>query len=166
VISWFELLCGGLCVAVALNAARRGFLREGSLLLGLAAAIWLAGQWYRPLGALLLRSQERSEPWAALALYVGLTLVLLVVLLGLSSLAAPLVRRGPFQRLDRAAGLLVGLGEAGFAIGLLALTGERLGLFRPLPGSWISRSAEAVSTGVVWLSAAVPVDVARALVGR
>lgn len=159
-MSWLELAGGTVCLLVIVSAARRGFLREGSLLVGLAIAIWLSGQLYRPLGLLLLRQPERGGPWAVV-LYVGLALVLLVAMVGLSALASPLVRRGLLLHLDRAAGALIGAVEATLAVGLLALSGERMGFFRPAVGSPIGRAAELTGASFMWVAAAVPPDVLR-----
>src|SRR5204863_2904292 len=105
-----ELALGLAFLLLVANAARRGFLREGSLLLGLGLALWLDGRLYRHLGAAVQRS-DGDGPWLVVV-YVGLALVLMVAAAGLSSLAAPLVRRGPLRVLDRTAGLAVGLAEA------------------------------------------------------
>ena len=156
-VAWSELLAGLAAVLIVANAARRGFLREGSLLLGLGLALWLAGQLHRPAGLLLLR-EARSGP-SAVVLYVVLVLGLLVAAVGLSALAAPFVRRGPFRALDHLAGAVVGLGEATLLIGLLALAADRLAGVRPPPGALVARAAGGGGGGLVWLAAAIPSEV-------
>ena len=54
-LTWPELLCALLALLLVINSARRGFLREGSLLLSLLLAVWLAGRLYAPLNAVALR---------------------------------------------------------------------------------------------------------------
>ena len=160
-LSWPELVAGLAGLLIVANAARRGFLREGSLLLGLGLALWLAGQLFRPLGLLVLH-QERGGPWGV-ALYAALALALLVAIAGLSSLAAPLVRRGPLLGLDRLAGAAVGLAECALFVGLLALAGDRLGLLRPAPASPLARAADLVGATFGRLATAVPPEVLASL---
>ena len=162
-IAWAELVAGLAGVLIVANAARRGFLREGSLLLGLGLALWLAGQLHRPAGALLLREARSGPP--AVVLYAVLALGLLVAAVGLSALAAPFVRRGPFRGLDRLAGAAVGVAEAILFVGLLALTADRLVGVRPAPGGLVARAAEVVGIGFVWMARAIPGDVLAAVSG-
>jgi uncharacterized membrane protein required for colicin V production len=161
-LSWPDLVAGALCFLVVASAARRGLLREGSLLIGLGAALWLAGLAYRQAGSLILRQTEWSGA-LGLALYLGVALVLLVILAGLSSLAAPLVRRGPLLGLDRAGGVVVGLAESALLAGVATMAIERLGVSRVPPGSPASRAAEFAGASLVWLAAAVPAEVLRLL---
>src|SRR5439155_24101952 len=134
-----------------------GFLREGSLLLGLGLALWLDGRLYRHLGAAVQRS-DGDGPWLVVV-YVGLALVLMVAAAGLSSPAAPLVRRGPLRVLDRTAGLAVGLAEATLVVGLLAMGGERLGALHLSPGGPAERAVGLAGLGLAWLVATVPPEV-------
>lgn len=164
-LSWPELAAGLAGLLVVANATRRGFLREGSLLLGIGLAFWLAGALYHPLGALLLPREGRGGAWA-IVLFAALALTLLVAVAGLSALAAPLVRRGPLLGLDRVAGAAVGLGECVLLLGILALAGERLGLFRPPPSGPLARASELVGIGIGRLVAAVPPEVLGSLQPR
>jgi uncharacterized membrane protein required for colicin V production len=163
-LAWPEVAAGLAGLLIVANAARRGFLREGSLLLGLALALWLAGQLHRPAALLLLRQEQGTA--GAVLLYVVLALGLLVAAVGLSSLAAPFVRRGPFRGLDRLAGAAVGLGEAVLLVGVLGLAADRLGGVRPLSGGLVARAAEVVGMGVVWVGRLVPGEVVGAVFGR
>jgi uncharacterized membrane protein required for colicin V production len=162
--SWFDLAAGLAGLLIVANAARRGFMREGSLLLGLGLALWLAGQLHRPVGRLLLH-QERN-PAMAVGLYVVLVLGMLVAVVGLSALAAPIVRGRPFRGLDRLAGAGVGLAEATLLLGLLGLATERLAGLRPASGGLLARAAELVGRGFAWASTAIPGDVLGALSPR
>ena len=141
------------------NAARRGFVREGSLLLGLGAALWLAGRLYRQLGTALLHADD-GGPWPVVV-YCGLALVLVLVAAALSALATPLVRRGPLRLLDRAAGLAVGLVEASLAVGLLASIGQRFGLPRPPAGGLAARALDLSAVGLTWLTATIPPEILK-----
>jgi uncharacterized membrane protein required for colicin V production len=156
-LSWPELLLGLAFLLLVANAARRGFLREGSLLLGLGLALWSAGRLYPYVGGLLLRG-EANSPWGVVS-YLGLVIVLLILAAGLSALAAPLIKRGPLQTVDRAAGLVVGLGEATLLVGLLAMAGERFGAFRVPPDGPAARAVEVAGIGFAWLAATIPVDI-------
>lgn len=163
--AWPEVVAVLAGLLVVANAARRGFLREGSLLLGLGLALWLAGALYRPVGALLLPRQGRGDPWSV-ALFAALTLTLLVATVGLSALAAPLVRRGPLLGLDRLAGALVGLGEWVLALGIVALVVDRLGVFHPPAGGLLARASALVATGLVRLTASVPPELLGPILPR
>ena len=154
-VSWPELALGMVFLLLVANAARRGFLREGSLLLGLGLALWGAGRLYRQVAAAILRDGE--APWS-IALYGALVLMLLIVASGLSALITPLVQRGPLRVIDRLAGLAVGAGEATLLVGLLAAAGERVGVLRLPPASPAWRAAELAGRGLSWLTAAIPHD--------
>jgi uncharacterized membrane protein required for colicin V production len=110
---WVELLVPLVAGLLVLNGARRGFLREGSLVASFILAIWIAGRVYRP-AQLLILHQASPGPVGA-ALYAALALVLVICAAGLSALLAPLVRRGPIRLVDRVVGGLVGLGADGYA---------------------------------------------------
>lgn len=157
VLNWPELAVGLAALLLVANAARRGFLREGSLLFGLCLALWLAGRLYRPVGAILAHNGTADGP--PVALYAGLALVLLLLTLALSALVAPLVRRGPFRLLDRLGGLAVGLVEASLLVGAVALVGQRLGVFQPPPTGLLGRALDLASAGSLWLSAAIPAEI-------
>ena len=154
---WVELLVPLVAGLLVLNGARRGFLREGSLVASFILAIWIAGRVYRP-AQLLILHQASPGPVGA-ALYAALALVLVICAAGLSALLAPLVRRGPIRLVDRVAGGLVGLGEATLLMGLVGSLGERLGALHPAPGGLLG-TASAASAGVfVWLVSFIPHEV-------
>ena len=154
-MSWLDTVLAVAVGLVVANAARRGFFREGSLLVGLALSFWLAGLLYRQAGPLLPLAGGRQ--WAV-GLYVGTLVVLLVVAAALSSRAVPLVRGGPLRTLDHLAGLFVGILEADVGLGLLATAGERFGLL-PIPADGLAARAVLIATsGLNWLAATVPPD--------
>jgi uncharacterized membrane protein required for colicin V production len=143
-------------VLVAANAARRGFLREASLLAGLLLSIWLAGRLYRPIGALLLPSSFAGS-WST-ELYTGLTLLLLLVAAGLTARLVPQLRRGPLVLLDCAAGLGIGLCEAALVAGLILIGARQIGLPAPLSGPPAATAAQAATTALAWLISSVPAE--------
>lgn len=155
--NWPELILGCIFLLLLANAARRGFLREGSLLLGLGLALWSAGRLYHQVGAALLGGRP-DGPWPILV-YLGLVLMLLIVAAALSALAAPIVCRGPLRALDHLGGLAVGLAEATLLVGLLALAGERLGAVR-LPASGpAARAVELAGIAFAWLAGTIPREI-------
>lgn len=153
-LSWPDLALGVAFALLVANAARRGFMREGSLLLGLGLALWLASRLHQSLG-LSLGLAGPDAYWPVL-LYVVLALSLLIIAAALSGLAAPVVQRGPFRQLDHLAGLAVGLAEATLVVGLVVLAGQRLGALQPAPHSPTARAAELASSSLAWLSASIP----------
>lgn len=152
-----ELLFGALFLAVVANAARRGLLREGSLLLALGVGLWLAGRLSPPVEALLAPGRQGGA-WSVLT-YLGLVLGLLIVAAAASALVGPWARRGPLQLLDRIGGAGLGALEATFLIGLLALLGERLGLLQPASDGAVGHAVEVVRLGLAWLTLTVPPEV-------
>jgi uncharacterized membrane protein required for colicin V production len=154
-----ELLLALAFVLLVANAARRGFLREGSLLLGLGLALWLAGQLYRQLGAML------PAPWPVV-LYLGLALVLLIIAAALSALASPLIRRGPLLAADRLAGLVVGVAEAAVVVGLLTMVARRLGAVGAPPGDLAARTVDVAAVSLSWLAATIPPEIVAPVASR
>lgn len=125
----------GVCVVmVALNAARRGFVREVGTLLGLAVGLVVAGRFALQV-ADLLAEQVGRQPFLnelAYALVVG------VVAAGVTVVAGALrgtLRLPGLPIADRLAGLALGAIEGAAALGLLLLLGTRLGLLdmSPIP---------------------------------
>ena len=157
-LAWPELLLALAGLLLVLNAARRGFLREGSLLLSLALALWLAGRLYPALNAVALGGAS-AGPWSV-GLFAGLLITLLLTCLALSALLVPLVRHGPLGLVDRLGGLAIGVVEAALILGLLANTADRLGLYHPPPESPAGRAAVLAARGVALLGAALPVEIA------
>ena len=125
----------GVCLAlVALNAARRGFVREVGTLIGLAIGLVVAGRFAAQVAGLLAEHVGRLPLLDELA-YV---LVVGMVAAGITVLAGAL--RGTLKLpglpvADRVAGLALGVIEGGAALGLLLLLGTRLGLtgLSPIP---------------------------------
>jgi uncharacterized membrane protein required for colicin V production len=153
-LSWPDLALGLAFLLLVANAARRGFLREGSLLLGLGAALWLAGRFYRGL-APDLPALVGGGPWPTL-IYLLLAFVLVVVACALSALAAPSLRSGPLRLVDRLLGCTVGAAEAAVLIGLLLMVVQRTGLFSIAVESPAAWAVEAASVALAWLRATVP----------
>lgn len=156
-LNWPEIVLGAAFLLLVANAARRGFLREASLLVGLGGALWLAGSLFRRLSP-QLPPEVGSAPWPTVV-YVVLTLVLVLVAAGLSAHAAPALRRGSLRLLDRALGGAVGVVEAAILVGLLAMVGERLGAPRLAAEGPAARVVEAAGAALLWLRAAVPPEV-------
>jgi hypothetical protein len=157
-LTWPELLCVLLGSLLVLNAARRGFLREGSLLLSLLLAVWLAGRLYAPLNAVALAGASGGA-WP-IGLYAGLFAALLLACLALSSLLVPLIRNGPLGAVDRLGGLAVGLAEAAVVLGLLVTAAERFGHSHAPADSPAGRTAAFAARSVALLGASLPLEVA------
>ncbi|MDP8922912.1 MAG: CvpA family protein [Chloroflexota bacterium] len=132
----------GVCLAiVALNAARRGFVREAGTLVGLAIGLAVAGR-FGPQVADRLAEQVGRLPLLdelAYALVVGLVAAGATVLAG--------VLRGTLRLpglpiADHLAGLALGVIEGAAALGLLLLLAMRVGLVDlisvPLDGSTLA----------------------------
>jgi uncharacterized membrane protein required for colicin V production len=151
-------------LVLVFNAARRGFVREGSLLTGLLVAVWLAGRLYQPVGSAIL-PDARGTFWAV-GLYSGLNLVLLLLAAGLSARLAPLLRAGPLLLLDHTAGLGVGLFEAALVGGLLLLGLKHLGLPSPAIGAVGMHVADLAMSGLSWLASSVPPEALGTIGGR
>lgn len=155
--TWSELAIGLASLLLVANAARRGFLREGSLLLGLGLALGLAGPLYRQAELGLPREASRGA-WAV-ALYVALALALLLGAAALSALVTPAVRRGPLRTLDRLVGAGIGLAEATVVVGLAAILGQRVGLWPAQAVGPTARAVDAALLAIGWLTASIPAEV-------
>ena len=115
----------GVCVLmVALNAARRGFVREIGTLIGLGVGLLAAGRFGLPVAELLA---ERIGRWplldeAAFALVVGIVAAGVTVMAGLlrGSLRLP-----GLPVADSLAGLALGAIEGSAALGLVVLLVNR-----------------------------------------
>ena len=149
-----EFASGLPLLVLVLNGARRGFLREGSLLAGGILSVWLAGRLYQPIGGAILPAGGNTF-WSV-GLYSGLNLVLLLLAAGLSARLAPQLRTGPLVLLDHTAGLGVGVFEAALVAGLLILGVNRLGLPTSATGTIGIHLADLVLRGLAWLASSVP----------
>ena len=129
----------GVCVVmVALNAARRGFVREVGTLVGLAVGLVAAGRFAAQVADVLAEHVGRPPLLDELAYAV----VVGVVAAGITVLAGALrgtLRLPGLPVADWLAGLALGVIEGAAALGLLLLLGTRLGLLDtgpvPLDGS-------------------------------
>ena len=126
---WYPLdVALGVCLAlVALNAARRGFVREAGTLVGLVIGLAVAGRFALQVSDLLAERVGRLPllDELAYALVVG------IVAAGITVLAGALrgtLRLPGLPVADRVAGLALGVIEGAAALGLLLLLGTRLGL--------------------------------------
>lgn len=154
---WFELALALAAVLGALNAWRRGFLREGSLLAGLALALWAAHELYRPLARLTMGGSPPAS-WA-IVLFLLVALLVLVAVAAVSSLVMPLVRRGLARTLDRLAGLALGVAEGALAVGLAAELGGRF-LTLKLPSDGPARLAVGLAqASLAWVAGTLPPEV-------
>jgi uncharacterized membrane protein required for colicin V production len=148
-----ELATGLPLLVLVLNGARRGFLREGSLLAGCILSLWLAGRLHQPIGGAILPAGGGTL-WS-IGLYAGLSLVLLLLAAGLSARLAPRLRAGPLVLLDHAAGLGIGLFEAVLVAGLLMLGVNRLGLSPSATGTIGIHVTDFTLSGLTWLASSV-----------
>ncbi len=149
-----ELAIGLPLLVLVFNGARRGFLREGSLLAGCAISVWLAGRLYQPIGGAILPAGGNAF-WLV-GLYSGLTLVLLLLAAGLSARLAPRLRSGPLVLLDHTAGVGIGLFEAALVAGLLMLGLNRLGLSFSATGTIGKHVTDLALSGLAWLASSLP----------
>jgi uncharacterized membrane protein required for colicin V production len=156
-LSWPDLVLGVAFLLLVANAARRGFLREGSLLFGLAAALWLAGRLYHGL-APDVPALVGDGPGPTL-LYLLLAFVLVVVACAMSALAAPSLRSAPLRLVDCLLGGTVGAAEAAVLLGLLLMVVQRTGAFSIAVESPAAWAVEAASVALAWLRATVPPNV-------
>jgi uncharacterized membrane protein required for colicin V production len=132
----------GVCLAlVALNAARRGFVREVGTLVGLAIGLLVAGRFALQVSDVLAEKIGRLPLLDELAY----ALVIGVVAAGITVLAGAV--RGTLKLpglpvADRMAGLALGVIEGAAALGLLLLLGTRLGVLgmgpSPFDGSTLA----------------------------
>ena len=125
----------GVClVIVALNAARRGFVREVGTLVGLASGLLVAGRFALQVSELLTEQVGRLPLLDELAhaLVIGVVAASIAMLAGI--LRGTLTLPG-LPVADRLAGLALGVIEGAAALGLLLLLGTRLGLLGmgPIP---------------------------------
>jgi len=148
-----ELAIGLPLLVLVLNGARRGFLREGSLLAGCVLSVWIAGRLHQPIGGAILPAGG-STLWS-FGLYSGLNLVLLLLAAGLSARLAPRLRAGPLVLLDHTAGLGIGLFEAVLVAGLLMLGVNRLGLSPLATGTIGIHVTDFTLSGLTWLASSV-----------
>ena len=132
----------GVClVVVALNAARRGFVREAGTLVGLAIGLAMAGRLAPQVADSIAERVGRLPLLDELAY----ALVAGIVAAGITVLAGTLrgsLRLPGLPVADRVAGLALGVIEGTAALGLLLLVGTRLGLLGmgpvPFDGSMLA----------------------------
>lgn len=125
---WLDMTLGVGLACVALNAARRGFVREAGTLVGVGAGLLLAGRYSLTLADLVA---ARVGPLPLLDDVTWLTIVLLsaslaALLAGLLRTALPLPGIGVA---DRVFGLAFGVLEGAAGLGLMLLFVGRLGAF-------------------------------------
>ena len=125
---WLDLTLGVGLACVALNAARRGFVREAGTLIGIAVGVLLACRYSLDLADLVA---ARSGQLPLLDDVSWLTIVLLSA--SLAALLAGLVRSAlPLPGIgvaDRVFGLAFGVLEGAAGLGLMLLVVGRLGAF-------------------------------------
>jgi uncharacterized membrane protein required for colicin V production len=125
---WLDVVLGVCLAGVALNAARRGFVREAGTLVGLALGMLLAGR-YRLALADLVASEIGRLPllddaaWLAIVL---LSACVAALVAGTIRAALPLPGIGVA---DRVFGLAFGVLEGAAGLGLALLLVGRLGAF-------------------------------------
>jgi uncharacterized membrane protein required for colicin V production len=125
---WLDLTLGVCLAVVALNAARRGFVREAGTLIGLGAGIVLAGKYGLALADLVADRVGRlplldDAAWLAIVL---LSASLAALLAGSIRSALPLPGIGVA---DRVFGLAFGVLEGAAGLGLMLLFVGRFGAF-------------------------------------
>ena len=114
---WLDLTLGLVLASVALNAARRGFVREAGTLLGIGVGVLLAGRYGLAL-ADLVASRTGTLPLLDDAAWMA------IVLLSASVAALPLPGIGVA---DRVFGLAFGVLEGAAGLGLMLLVVGRFG---------------------------------------
>jgi uncharacterized membrane protein required for colicin V production len=125
---WLDLTLGVCLAVVALNAARRGFVREAGTLLGIGVGILLAGKYCLALADLVVANVGQlplldDVAWLAIVL---LSTSLAALLAGSIRDALPLPGIGVA---DRVFGLAFGLLEGAAGLGLILLFVGRFGAF-------------------------------------
>lgn len=123
---WLDLTLG-LCIAgVALNAARRGFVRETGTLVGLAIGVLLAGRY-----GLALADAVATETGRLPFLDEAAWLAIVLLSASIAALLAGAIRAGlPLPGIsvaDRVFGLAFGVLEGAAALGLVLLFVGRFG---------------------------------------
>lgn len=125
---WLDLTLGVVLAAIALNAARRGFVREAGTLVGLGVGLVLAGRHALALADFLARDLGRLP---LLDEAVWLAIVLLSA--SAAALLAGTIRRALLLPgigvADRLFGLAFGVLEGSAALGLALLFAGRLSAF-------------------------------------
>ena len=125
---WLDLTLGLCLASVALNAARRGFVREAGTLVGLAMGIVLAGRHSLELSD-ILAAQIGHLPLLDEAAWLAIVLLstsVAALLAGSLRSALPLPGIGVA---DRVFGLAFGVLEGAAGLGLVLLFVGRLGAF-------------------------------------
>ena len=150
---WLDMALGVGVVIIALNAGRRGFVREAGTLLGLGIGLVLAA---RLAPALVERVGDRfgPVPFAGEVAYAVTVLLVAVASSAAAEVLRSLLCLPGFSFVDRLAGLGLGLVEGAAGLGLLLLMATRVGVIgsgvRALEGStlapvlvrcWLSVSA-------------------------
>lgn len=150
-MSWPDLLFAAIVLGCTVSAARRGFVREASAVLGLAGAFYLAGR-LQPGLARLIAPEGGEDPLVRPAAYAFLAATLLM-LAGVAGARAHalVVGAGSLRRLDRLAGAGFGILEGAALAGLVALLLARIGL-APLD----SQLARPLLDGLAWLASRLP----------
>ena len=123
---WLDLTLGVLIAGVALNAARRGFVREAGTLLGLGVGVLLAGRYGLAL-ADLVASKVGALPLLDDAVRLAIVLVstsVVALLAGWIRTALPLPG---IDVADRVFGLAFGVLEGAAGLGLILLFVGRFG---------------------------------------
>ena len=123
---WLDLTLGLVLAAVALNAARRGFVREVGTLLGLGIGVVLAGR-----HALALADLVAAEIGPLPLLDDAAWLAIVLVSTALAALLAGTIRAAlpGIGVADRVFGLAFGVLEGAAGLGLLLLFVGRFGAF-------------------------------------
>jgi len=136
---------------IVINAGRRGFLREGALMLGLGVGLYVAGR-YATRAATMFWQDSPQPGVVVLASYLGLLLAVLVAVALATTVVQPVLQTPGLRLFDHVAGLGVGLCEGMLLASLVALTAARVGLVSPEHAWSGSRLAPFL---VDWLSAVV-----------
>ena len=127
---WLDLALGAGLVVIAVNAARRGFVREVATLAGLAAGVLLASRAATPLADLLAGHVGRP-PLADELAYLGVVVLVVVGANAVAGALRPAVNVPGLPMADQVGGLALGLAEGAAVLGLLLLLATRFGLVAP-----------------------------------
>lgn len=123
---WLDLTLGVCLIAVALNAARRGFVREAGTLIGLGAGVLLAGR-YGLMAADLIAAEIGPLPLLDEVTRLALVLLSTSVAMLLASAIRTALPLPGIDVADRVFGLAFGVLEGAAGLGLVLLFVGRFG---------------------------------------
>lgn len=113
-------------VLVIVNGGRRGFLKEVTMLVGVAAGTALAGQFGPSLAKLIWREDTRAQN--TLMGYLGVLVIVLLIVALAASMIRPVLRNPTLRGIDLSAGLALGAFEGVILLGVASSVAARFGM--------------------------------------